>query len=53
MIVSHQAEKVYSVEIVQSASEDNAINVEHNQLTNIETIQSSVEDFLVNWKNNQ
>lgn len=50
MIVARQAQKVYSVEIVASASEDNQRNLEKNGLTNVEVINAPVEDFLKQWK---
>lgn len=50
MIVAGQAQKVYSVEIVASASEDNKRNLEKNGITNVEVINAPVEDFLKNWK---
>jgi len=50
MIVASQAQKVYSVEIVASASEDNIRNLEKNGLKNVEVINAPVEDFLKNWK---
>lgn len=50
MIVANRAEKVYSVEIVPSASEDNIRNLEKNGLKNVEVINAPVEDFLKSWK---
>jgi 23S rRNA (uracil-5-)-methyltransferase RumA len=50
MIVAKQAQKVYSVEIVASASEDNIRNLEKNGLTNVEVINAPVENFLKQWK---
>lgn len=50
MIVAKQAQKVYSVEIVASASEDNQRNLEKNGLTNVDVINAPVEDFLKQWK---
>jgi tRNA/tmRNA/rRNA uracil-C5-methylase (TrmA/RlmC/RlmD family) len=51
MIVAGQAQKVYSVEIVASASEDNVRNLEKNTIKNVEVINAPVEDFLKEWKN--
>ena len=50
MIVAKQAQKVYSVEIVASASGDNQRNLEKNGLTNVDVINAPVEDFLKQWK---
>ena len=50
MIVAGKAEKVYSVEIVPSASEDNIRNFEKNGLTNVEVVNAPVENFLKSWK---
>lgn len=50
MIVAGQARKVYSVEIVASASEDNIRNLEKNWIKNVEVINAPVEDFLRQWK---
>ncbi len=50
MIVARQAQKVYSVEIVASASEDNRRNLEKNGITNVEVINAPVENFLKDWR---
>jgi len=50
MIVANRAEKVYSVEIVPSASEDNIRNLEKNGLTNVEVVNAPVENFLKDWR---
>jgi 23S rRNA (uracil1939-C5)-methyltransferase len=50
MIVANGAQKVYSVEIVPSASEDNKRNLEKNNITNVEVINAPVENFLKDWK---
>lgn len=50
MIVAKQAQKVYSVEIVASASEDNKRNLKKNGLTNVEVVNAPVENFLKEWK---
>ncbi len=50
MIVAGQAQKVYSIEIVASASEDNRRNLEKNDISNVEVINTPVENFLKDWK---
>lgn len=50
MILAKQAKKVYSVEIVTSASEDNKRNLQNNSISNVEVINAPVENFLKEWK---
>ena len=50
IIVSDLAKKVYSVELVQSASEDNRKNLELNGIKNVVVVNGKVEDFLKNSK---
>lgn len=50
MILAAQSEKVYSVELVTSASGDNKKNLTKNAIQNVEVINASVEDFVVDWK---
>nr|MDD3719985.1 23S rRNA (uracil(1939)-C(5))-methyltransferase RlmD [Candidatus Gracilibacteria bacterium] len=46
MILSKNAKKVYSVELVESASKDGKENAEKNGIKNMEFVNAKVEDFL-------
>ena len=50
IICSDKADHVYSVELVESASEDNIYNRDKNSLTNITPINMKVEDFAKQYK---
>jgi len=52
MILSKNAKKVYSVELVKQASEDWEKNAKNNQIENIEFINAKVEDFLKEYTKN-
>ncbi|MDD3302813.1 MAG: 23S rRNA (uracil(1939)-C(5))-methyltransferase RlmD [Candidatus Gracilibacteria bacterium] len=52
MILSKNAKKVYSVELVKQASEDGEKNAKNNQIENIEFINAKVEDFLKEYTKN-
>lgn len=51
MLLSKHFSKVYSVELVASASEDGAKNALRNNIKNMEFINAKVEDFAENFKN--
>lgn len=53
MLLSKHFSKVYSVELVASASQDGAKNARRNGVENMEFICAKVEDFAENFKNTQ
>lgn len=50
MIFAPYGEKVYSVELVQDASDDGKKNAVKNNIQNIEFVAAKVEDFLQTFK---
>lgn len=52
MLLSKYFQKVYSVELVASASEDGRKNAEKNGVKNMEFINAKVEDFAKNFAEN-
>ncbi len=52
ILLSRYFERVYSVELVESASRDGEANARRNSVNNIEFINKKVEDFALEFSNN-
>ncbi len=51
-MLSQKFQKVYSVELVESSSQDGLKNAKRNGVSNVEFIQAKVEDFAADFAKN-